>query len=122
MDSKQLPKRQPNRRDFLKTTAVGSAAVAAILSALPNVHAAGDDVIRVGLVGCGGRGRGAAQQCVKGGRNVKLWAVGDTFQDRLTGTLNWLANPNQGRVGDRMDVPQERQFVGLDPYRNVIAN
>jgi predicted dehydrogenase len=122
MHNKQLPQQEPNRRDFLKTTAVGSAAMAATLSSLSNVHAGGDDVIRVGLVGCGGRGRGAAQQCVRGGRNVKLWAVGDTFRDRVSGTLGWLANPNQGRVADRMEVPQQRQFVGLDAYRHVIAN
>jgi predicted dehydrogenase len=123
MHAKQLPGPQrPNRREFLTTTAAGGAAVAATLSTLANVHAAGNDMIRVGLVGCGGRGRGAAQQCVRGGRGVKLWAMGDAFADRIEETHNWLAAPNQGAIADRMDVPPARRFTGLNAYRHVIAN
>jgi myo-inositol 2-dehydrogenase / D-chiro-inositol 1-dehydrogenase len=119
VDSKQLPEPQPNRRDFLVKSAVGGAAMAATLSTLANVHASGDDVIRVGLVGCGGRGRGAAEQCVKGGRNVKLWAVGDAFEDRI---IQGMKEFQRNIPADRMDVPPERRFVGLDAYRQVIAN
>jgi predicted dehydrogenase len=107
-----------NRRDFLKTSAAAGTAAASVLSLAPTVHASANDLIRVGLIGCGGRGKGAAQQCVQGGRNVKLWAMGDAFRDRLNDGLSFL----RPRVGDSMEVPSERQFVGLDAYRDVIAN
>jgi myo-inositol 2-dehydrogenase / D-chiro-inositol 1-dehydrogenase len=109
-----------DRRDFLKTTVAAGSAAAAVLSVAPAVHASNNDVIRVGLVGCGGRGTGAAAQCVRGGQNVKLWAMGDAFPDRLSGAINELRN--RSRIGDLMDVPESRQFVGLDAYKDVIAN
>src|SRR5262245_56383747 len=110
-----------SRRDFLKTTAAaGAAAMAANLSLLQNVHAQGTDVIRVGLIGCGGRGTGAATQCVQGGANVRLVAMGDAFRDRLDDTRNRLMR-NQGLAG-RIDVPANRCFVGLNAYEQVIAN
>jgi predicted dehydrogenase len=108
------------RRSFLKTTAVGTAAVAANMSMLANVHADGSDVIRVGLIGCGGRGSGAAAQCLRGGSNVKLVAMGDAFQDRLQRSLNGLRG--DGPIAGNVDVPAERQFVGLDAYQHVINN
>jgi predicted dehydrogenase len=107
------------RRDFLKTTAA-VAGSAATLAMAPAVHASSSDFLRVGLVGCGGRGRGAAAQCVRGGTNVKLWAVGDAFQNRVNEAMTNLRN-NAG-IGDLMEVPPERQFVGLNAYRDVIAN
>jgi len=110
------------RRDFLKTTAVaaGGTALAANLSLLSNVHADGSDVIRVGLVGCGGRGTGAAGQCLNGGPNVKLVSMGDAFGDRLQGTLNRM----RGDAGlrEKIDVPEARQHVGLDAYQRVIQD
>jgi len=120
--SKQPRNNGTSRRDFLKTaTATGAAAMAANLTLLQNVHAQGNnDMLRVGLIGCGGRGTGAAGQCVRGGPNVKLWAMGDAFRDRLDSARNNLMN-NAGLRG-RIDVPAERCFVGLDAYRQVIAN
>ncbi len=108
-----------SRRDFLKTATV-TAVAATSLAAVPAVHAGGTDLIRVGLIGCGGRGTGAAGQCVRGGDNVRLWAMGDAFRDRLDGCRNNLMNDRnlQGRI----NVPAERCFVGLDAYRQVIAN
>src|SRR6266849_3987161 len=81
----QLTMNQPtSRRDFLKTSAVLAGAAAATHLALPsNVHAAGDDLIKVGLIGCGGRGCGAAEQAVNAGPNIKLTALGDVFPDHL---------------------------------------
>lgn len=108
-----------SRRNFLKGTAVaGTAAMAANLTMLGNVHAQGNDVIRVGLVGCGGRGTGAASQCLRGGANVRLVAMGDAFRDRLNGSLNTLRQDEGIRAN--IDVPDGRKFVGLDAYRNVI--
>jgi predicted dehydrogenase len=109
------------RRDFLKTSTVaGTAALAANLTLLSNVHADGEDVIRVGLVGCGGRGSGAAGQCLHGGPNVKLVSMGDAFRDRLQGTLNRLRGDEGLR--DKIDVPESRQHVGLDAYQRVIQD
>ena len=85
-----------SRRDFLKSsaTAVAGAALATGLTGVTNVHAAGSDLIRVGLIGCGsrhgGRGRGAAQNCVQAAPGVKLVAMGDLFRDHLEYTRNNL--------------------------------
>ena len=115
----QYPEPQQNRRDFLKTSvAAGSAAATVLERGTGGAHASSNDIIRVGLVGCGGRGTGAAEQCVRGGANVKLWAMGDAFRDRLNSSINQL----RPRIGDLLEVPEGRQFVGLDAYQNVIAN
>jgi predicted dehydrogenase len=113
---------QADRRDFLKTAAgvTAGAALAANLSMLSNVHAGGNEEIRVGLIGCGGRGTGAARQCLLGGANVKLVAMGDAFQNRLNGCLQTL-NGTASLAG-KINVPANRRFVGLNAYQNVIAN
>jgi predicted dehydrogenase len=106
-----------NRRDFLKTTTVAAgAALASHLSLAPAVHAAGSDVIRVGLVGCGGRGTGAAGQCLKADPHVKLVACGDAFEDRAKGLAG-----NLGDVSRQVDLGN-RIYVGLDAYKRVIAD
>ena len=119
-------KRQPppgngSRREFLKASATAMAGSVAGLAAFAHVHAAGSDVIGVGLIGCGsprgGRGRGAAENCVKAGDNVKLVAMGDLFPDHLEFTRRYL----QEQVPDRIDVPKERCFVGFDAYERVLG-
>jgi len=109
---------QTTRRDFLKATA--AVAGTAALAGVPSVHAAGSDLIRVGLVGCGGRGSGAASQNLHASNNVKLVAMGDAFRDRLQGSLHGLRN--EAAIRDRVDVPADRQFVGLDAYERVLAH
>jgi predicted dehydrogenase len=113
-----------SRRDFLKATAATGGALAANMSLLSNVHAAGEDIIRVGLVGCGGRGSGAIEQCIRGGRNVKVVALGDAFRDRADGVRNSLRNLAQSTESLRnsVDIPDGRVFVGLDAYERVIEN
>src|SRR6516225_747991 len=87
-----------SRRDFLKasTATVMGAALAS------NVHAAGSDVIRVGLIGCGsprgGRGRGAAENCIHAGANVKLYAMADLFKDHLDYTRSYLTKFGTDKV------------------------
>ena len=76
-----------SRRDFLKAT-VATAIGATVAAQMQNVHAAGSDVIKIGLVGCGGRGTGAATQALRADPNVKLIAMGDAFADRLDYSLN----------------------------------
>src|SRR4051794_10328044 len=103
----------PTRREVLK-----SAAVAGTLGALPSVHAAGSDVLRVGLVGCGSRGTGAASQALAADPNVKLVAMADAFEDRLQESLELLQN--DGKVSAKVDVRPERRYVGFDACQRLI--
>lgn len=108
-------KTQVNRRRFMQASA-GAAALT--LASVPNVHAQGGDTLRIGLIGCGGRGTGAAAQALKADRNVRLVALGDAFRDRLENSLNQLRA--DADIAAKIDVPRERQFVGFDAYREVI--
>ena len=104
-----------SRRQF-----IGSSAVATALGAVPHVHAAGSDVLRVGLIGCGGRGTGAASQALRADPAVKLVAMGDAFEDRLGQSLDTLSKDKE--IAAKIDVPLERRFVGFDAYKQVIAS
>jgi len=110
-----------SRRQFMKTTAsiAGGAMASGTLASPPAVHAAGDDVLKVGLIGCGGRGSGAAKQALLADKNVKLTAMGDAFEDRLTLSLNTLSADEE--LAGKIDVLPERQFVGFDAYKQVLA-
>jgi predicted dehydrogenase len=108
---------QPTRRTFFSQSAATVAAASAAAALLPNAHAAGSDLLRVGLVGCGGRGTGAAEQALTADKNVKLVAMADAFADRLESSLSTLQSSS---VGARVEVPKERQYVGFDAYKNVI--
>ena len=109
-----------SRRRFIKNTA--TAAVGASL-ALHNESTCAapttDDTIRVGLVGCGGRGRGAAVQALMADANTRLVALGDAFADQIESTLQ-VFKQNAGEVADRIDVPKQRCFVGFDAFQQVI--
>lgn len=100
------------RRGVLK-----AAAAAATAMAIPRaVHAAGSDLLKVGLVGCGGRGTGAAGQALNADRNVVLTAIGDAFEDRVKSSLESLRK----RAPDKVKVDADHCFVGLDAYKRVI--
>lgn len=108
---------QPSRREFLKWS--GGVAAGATLAglAVPRVHAAEDNTIRLALVGCGGRGSGAvANACESPNGPVKLVAMADIFPDRLNASLAALTR----RYAEKIDVPAERQFIGFDAYRQAI--
>ena len=101
------------RREFLK------AGVA--LSALPlasMVHAQGSDRIKVGLVGCGGRGTGAAIDCLRADDGTVIWAMGDIFEDRLNASYEGLKE----QFPDRVQVAPERRFLGFDAYKKVLES
>jgi myo-inositol 2-dehydrogenase / D-chiro-inositol 1-dehydrogenase len=106
-----------SRRDFLKT----STAATVGLGLLTNAHAAGSDSIKVGLIGCGGRGSGAAENiCEAAGTsyNIKLYAMGDAFEDHLNHCFERTKeNP---KCKDKFDVSKDRCFVGFDAYEKVI--
>lgn len=108
----------PSRRNFLKTSTVALAGgVAASLGVVPAVHAAGSDEIRVGLIGCGSRGTGAAQNVVESSSGVRIVAMGDVFKDHIENSLK-----NLEKFGDKIDVPADRQFAGFDAYEKVLAS
>lgn len=109
---------QPTRRGFLRTSTAAAlgATMLGQLSVARSAHAAGSDVLKVGLIGCGGRGSGAAANSLNADPNVKLTALADVFEDRVAGALKNLTM----QYGDRVDVPKERQFVGWDAYKQLI--
>ncbi len=127
VDSKTTPAlaADVNRRDFVKTTvgaSIGTAAVGAgLLNSLSAVagtaNAGGADEIKIGLVGCGGRGTGAATQALNADPGVKLVAMADAFGDHLQASLSRL----RSHAGDRVTVTPETSFVGFDAYQKLIA-
>lgn len=92
----------------------------ALAGRIPLVHGAGNDTLRVGLIGCGGRGTGAAAQALTADPNVKLVAMADAFRDRLDGSLSSLRA--QTEIASRVDVGPDRQFVGFEAGRQLIAS
>jgi predicted dehydrogenase len=104
-----------SRRDFLKGS---TAAMVATGLTVPLVHAAGSSTIKIGLVGCGDRGTGAAEQALTADSNTKLVAMADAFPDRLEVPLSLLKG--LPTVGSRVDVPKDRQYSGFDAYKYVI--
>jgi myo-inositol 2-dehydrogenase / D-chiro-inositol 1-dehydrogenase len=106
-----------NRRSFLKTSSVAAAGVALSSSIAQTAHAAGSDQIRFVLIGCGGRGTGAAAQIMETKGNVKLVAVADPFEANAKGALKGLS---KGANETKVDVPEERIFGGLDGYKKAI--
>jgi predicted dehydrogenase len=107
-------------RDSAKSLApvAAAAAVATGLSIARSAHAAGSDLVRIALVGCGGRGTGAAVNALSTKANVKLVAMADAFQDYLDNSLRGI---RKSVAKEKVDVPKERQFVGLDAYEKAIA-
>lgn len=105
----------PMRRDFLRAAAVGGVA-AATLPLSRSAHAAGSDVIRVGMIGAGGRCAGAAADAMEADASVRLAAVADLFRDRAVGKRDALkrAKPEQVIADD------DRCFGGIDGYKHVI--
>jgi predicted dehydrogenase len=109
-----------SRREFLKTSALAAVAgggLAGTLAAPKAAHADAGDTLRVALIGCGGRGTGAAVQAMKADKNVKLVAMADAFEDRLQSSLSSL---QKSEVAAKVDVPPERQFAGFDAYRQAL--
>jgi len=104
----------PTRREILQ----GAAASLSALAIPSNVHAAGDDLLKVALVGCGGRGTGAASQALRADPNLKLVALADAYGDRLEKSLKTLQG--DAEISGKVDVPSERRFVGFDAYKGAI--
>jgi predicted dehydrogenase len=109
-----------SRRAFLgaAVTTPLAAGVVAPLAAPGRVFAAGPQRLRVGLVGCGGRGTGAAAQAIAADPSVRLVALGDLFADQLESAADLL----ERRTGEQFECPPERRFVGAEAFRHVIAS
>ncbi len=102
-----------SRREFI----TASAAAAALVASGNYAHAQGSDRIRIGLVGCGGRGRGALQNAVSSADGVEVWALGDLFQDPLD-----VAKGEVEKLGSKNALKPEHCFAGIDAYRQVIGS
>ena len=103
----------PSRRSFLQQSAVAGAV--ALPLAMRSVHAGADDTIKVGLIGCGGRGMGAASNALAADPGARLTAIADMFEDRLELAEKALSR----QLGDRFQIA-DRKFFGFDAYQKVI--
>jgi predicted dehydrogenase len=111
------PKPTTSRRSFLETTGLVAAGGALAGVAVPAVHAAEDNTIRVALIGCGGRGTGAAGDALSTRQGpIKLVAMADVFEDRLCSSYDTLVKEH----GDKVDVSCEHRFIGFDAYKNAM--
>ncbi|MBX2921663.1 MAG: Gfo/Idh/MocA family oxidoreductase [Chitinophagaceae bacterium] len=118
MKKNKIERTNINRRTFLKstgTTVIGS--TTALSLGFPNIaFAKRDNTLRIGLVGCGGRGTGAANQALNADPNVVLYAVADIFEDRINDSLSALEKIH----GRKVQVDKSRRFIGFDAYQKVI--
>jgi myo-inositol 2-dehydrogenase / D-chiro-inositol 1-dehydrogenase len=107
-----------DRRTFIQTTAAATAAMA-----FPyGVRLHGSDVIRVGVIGCGGRGTGAARDCMRGTEGVEIVAMGDLMPDRLAQSRAELTKAVAGNaaLAAKFKVTDDKAFSGFDAYQKVI--
>ena len=116
-----------SRRDFFKggTAAVVGSALASQFPLKASAYYGVDDTIRVGLIGCGGRGTGAAVQAVQAAENVQLVAMCDAFMDRVEESYANITAPEDSDplpadVLERIQVPKEHMFDGFDGYKKVL--
>jgi predicted dehydrogenase len=118
------------RRDFVKNTSIlTGGAIALPLLSKANFFSGSDDAIKVALIGCGGRGTGAAMQACLTKQNVKLVAMADAFRDRIDAAYKTLTREDvsddsggKRNIKNRIDVPEERKYVGFDAYKKAMAH
>ncbi len=108
----------PNRRQFIKTTSTAAAgvAVASSLTVAQAAHNSVDDTLKVGLIGCGGRGKGAATNAARADDNIKITALADAFQDRIDSCREQL----QVEIPKFMDVSDDHCFTGFNCHQELI--
>ncbi len=114
-----MSKTVESRRNFLKsTTAAIGAATAGSLAIGRTAHAAGSDILKIGLIGCGGRGTGAAANAMDADKNTKLVAMADAFADKMEGSLERLKKIKP----DQVAVDADHCFSGFDAYKKLLAS
>lgn len=117
-DEQSASKDGMSRRDFVKRSTVATAALSTGVLASGNfAYAGGTDTLRIGLVGCGGRGTGAAHDCVRSSEGVELVAMADLFEDRMEESKEQL---QERLTEDQYKVTPERTFLGFDAYKRVL--
>ncbi|HJT72413.1 MAG TPA: Gfo/Idh/MocA family oxidoreductase, partial [Chitinophaga sp.] len=110
-----------SRRDFVKQSSMLAGGMLAMpVLSQANFFSGADNVIKIALVGCGGRGTGAAVQALRTKANVQLVAMADAFADRLENSYNGIKEELAENVS-RVNVKQEHKFVGFDAYQKAIA-
>ena len=122
-DEKQ--KSSINRRQFVKNSSLAMGGMMLSPTLLAKAHISGSDEIKIGLIGCGGRGTGAVVQALNSGQNVKLVALCDAFDDNLEKCYKQITDPNfQDWSSDepmdlrpKIDVPKEHRFSGFEGYK-----
>ena len=122
-------KQQLDRRTFVKASALTTGGILLAPSMMAaKAHIDGNDVIKIGLIGCGGRGTGAIVQALSSGQNVQLVAMADAFRDRLDNCYDRITDPKfkdwskdePSKIQDKIAVPDEHKFDGFDGYKKVI--
>jgi len=109
-----------SRREFVKQSSlIAGGLLASPFLSNANFFSGADDVIKIALVGCGGRGTGAVTQALLSKQNIKLVAMADAFSDRLEGCLKTIVQEDAS-LKSKIDVPEERRFVGFDGYLKAI--
>ncbi len=110
-----------SRRTFLKKSSIAVAAgMAAPYISLQESFGQSSDTLKVGLIGCGGRGTGAASQALKADKNVVLTAMGDVFESQLHRSHDALTKEFKDEAKAKLKVEDANRFVGLDAYQKVI--
>jgi len=124
-----MEKNNATRRQFVKDTAVLTGGIIALpLLSKGNFFSGADDTIKVALIGCGGRGTGAVVQALLSKQNVKLVAMADAFRNRIDNCYKSITRDDmsdygiQGNVKAKVDVPEERKYIGFDGYKKAIAD
>jgi predicted dehydrogenase len=118
-----------SRREFVKQSSIIAGGIlAAPLLSKGNYFSGADDTIKIAIIGCGGRGTGAVAQALLTKQNVKLVAMADAFRDNLDNCYKAITADDlsdvtgkPGNLKDKIDVPEERKFVGFDAYKKAIA-
>src|SRR5687768_18065564 len=116
------------RREFVKQSSLlAGGLLAAPFLSNANFFSGAEDTIKVALIGCGGRGTGAAMQALLSKQNVQLVAMADAFRDRLDKCYKALTSEDisesgsKGNLRSKIDVPEERKFTGFNAYEKAIA-
>jgi len=119
------PETKNSRREFVKNSAIiAGGTIAMPLLSRANYFSGADDAIKIAIVGCGGRGTGAITQALSTKQNVKLVAMADAFRDRLDDCYKELIKDegDGSSVKAKVDVPEERKYVGFDAYKKAMAH
>ena len=119
------PETKNSRREFVKNSAIiAGGTIAMPLLSRANYFSGADDAIKIAIVGCGGRGTGAITQALSTKQNVKLVAMADAFRDRLDDCYKELMKDegDGSSVKAKVDVPEERKYVGFDAYKKAMAH